>query len=581
MEFKTTVIERASNRPPNYVGGSVVNRSRERDLVEQLNPRKRMNERRCAYVRMASIIACVMAVRSLWTFRRAIRLVLGWSTLVFLPVAFSLAPGLTALGAPGDLDKSFGASGLVLTSFGAPSQANAIVVQADGKIIVAGQASAQLAIARYNPDGTLDSTFGAGGKVMTSAGQSAAGDALAIQPDGRIIAAGTVHFNTSAYDDWLIVRYNQDGSLDNSFGSAGIVTTNFGTFDAAYSVQIQLDGKLVVGGEADSQYGVARYNPDGTLDQTFAVGGKTINTSFGSGQINALALLPNGRIVVAGGSDVLGLVSFGLGMYRANGSVYKKFGDHGSVITGFGICPNLVFSTDSAGSVAIQPDGRIVAAGQTFLNCGPDLSNFAIARYESNGALDPSFGSGGKLIMGFSPVAPGVATGRELLIQPDGRIVVGGYVREPGLGIGFGLVRFNLDGSFDTTFGSGGKVTTFFGDANYRDAAMALGRDGKIIGVGTAFGLFQLARYETGIPVPVITNAFVHGKTLNVIGMNFDQGAVILLNGVAQKTSNENSDPTITLISVGAGKVIRPGDTLRVQDPNGLLSANFVFTGTT
>jgi len=110
---------------------------------------------------------------------------------------------------------------------------------------------------------------------------------------------------------------------------------------------------------------------------------------------------------------------------------------------------------------------------------------------------------------------------------------------------------------------------------------MALGRDGKVIGVGTALGLFQLARYETGIPVPIITNAFVRGKTLNVIGMNFDEGAVILLNGVPQKTSNESSDPTITLISVGAGKLIRPGDTLRVQDPNGLLSANFVFIGTT
>src|SRR5262252_1042595 len=324
-----------------------------------------------------------MAVLFPRTWRRAMRSLFGWSRPVFLfCLAFSLAPGLTAFAAPGDLDKTFGSSGLVLTSFGPPSQANAIVVQLDGKIIVAGQASAQVGIARYNPDGSLDSTFGAGGKVMTSAGQSAAADALAIQPDGRIIAAGTVHFNTIAYDDWLIVRYNQDGSLDNSFGSAGIVTTNFGTFDVAYSVQIQLDGKLVVGGEADSQYGVARYNPDGTLDQTFAVGGKTINTSFGSGQINALALLPNGRVVVAGGSDVLGLVSFGLGMYRANGSVYKKFGDHGSVITGFGICPNLVFSTDSAGSVAIQPDGRIVAAGQTFLHCGPDLSNFAIARYE-------------------------------------------------------------------------------------------------------------------------------------------------------------------------------------------------------
>jgi uncharacterized delta-60 repeat protein len=492
-----------------------------------------------------------------------------------------VAHSARALAAPGDLDPTFGTGGKVFTNLGGFSEGHAIVVQPDGKIIAAGQVrtsnGADLAIARYNVDGSLDSSFGTGGKTTTTVGDSAIAYALALQPDGKIIAVGDVHTNTVAYFDWLIVRYNPDGSLDKSFGSAGIVITNFGAFDAATSVQIQLDGKLVVGGEADSQFGLARYDPDGKPDATFGSGGTTVNQFFAKpSQVNSLALTADERIVVAGFGFRASREAFGLARYRSDGSLDRRFGDSGNVTTNFQVCPDAEPSEDGASAIAIQSDGRIVVTGFSASPCGPDLLDFALARYEPNGALDTSFGSGGKVFTTFQVQGAGL----QLFVQPDGRIIVAGSVLEMLVGYEFGIIRYNTDGTLDTSFGSGGKVRTFFGDVNFQAGSIAIGRDGKIIGLGTAVGNFVLARYETGIPIPKITNASIEGKKLIVTGVDFDSGGVILLNGMPQKTLSDSSSPGTTLIGVKAGKIVKPGDSLRVQDASGFSSPDFIFTGT-
>ena len=201
---------------------------------------------------------------------------------------------------PGDLDPSFGTGGIVTTTFfgtasGQSANAHAVALQGDGKIVAAGQTASDLsleptfALARYNPDGSLDATFGTGGTATTTFG-TMGGDAhaVALQRDGKIIAAG----NTSAGSQYVfaLARYNADGNLDATFGTGGTVTTAFGSAvesDSANAVVLQADGKIVAAGSAQIgtqsfAFGLARYNPDGSLDMTFATSGKT-TAAFGGG----------------------------------------------------------------------------------------------------------------------------------------------------------------------------------------------------------------------------------------------------------------------------------------------------------
>lgn len=204
----------------------------------------------------------------------------------------------------GLLDSSFGTGGTVIMDFsgGSVDRAFALTIQPDGKIVVAGDSDANFALARYNPDGTLDASFGNGGKVITTFGGADAASAVALQPDGKIVVAGQSDNGTSI--DFALARYNPDGSLDTSFGSGGKVATNFtgGSDDAASAVAIQFDGKIVVAGDSEGAFAVARYNPDGTLDTTFGTGGKVTTDLGGEDVIHALALQPDGQIVVVGES---------------------------------------------------------------------------------------------------------------------------------------------------------------------------------------------------------------------------------------------------------------------------------------
>ncbi|MBI2960352.1 MAG: hypothetical protein HYY28_08565, partial [Betaproteobacteria bacterium] len=381
--------------------------------------------------------------------------------------------------ADGTLDSGFGNGGTVMTAFGTSyDEPYAMALQADGKIVVAGYTRGttwDFALARYEADGKLDTGFGAGGKVITPVGTgSDIAYAVAIQPDGKIVAAGTASGTTLTF---ALVRYNADGGLDSSFGSGGKVVTQFGAGQNSLSgVAIQSDGKIVAAGSSNSRindyttsdFALLRYNADGTLDESFGTGGKVI-TAVGTGQDTAYAVATqsDGKIVAAGKSGT----SFAVLRYNSNGTLDAGFGSGGKVLTAAGA------SASSAQSVVIQSDGRIVAAGTAD-------KVFAAARYNADGALDAEFGTNGRVL---TDVGTGDDVGRAVAIQADGKLVVAGYAgnsTSTNTSIDVAMVRYNANGTLDTSFGSVGKVTTDIGTNGEYVSAMALQSDGKVIVAG-------------------------------------------------------------------------------------------------
>jgi len=219
--------------------------------------------------------------------------------------------------AQGGLDSSFGPGGMVTTFFGGDGlngdEAHSVVVQKDGKLVVGGSTTnldetKDFALARYNGNGTLDTTFGTGGKVKTTFADIDYVAALALQSDGKIVAAGMTIVNFSPM--FAVARYNSNGTLDPTFGTGGKVTTSFGGPTQAFAAAVQADGKIVVAGYAHLtngwRFALARYNSNGTLDSTFGSGGKK-TTAFGSpttAQVNSITIQPDGKIVASGGATV-------------------------------------------------------------------------------------------------------------------------------------------------------------------------------------------------------------------------------------------------------------------------------------
>ena len=341
--------------------------------------------------------------------------------------------------------------------------------------------------------GTLDSTFGTGGRVTTFfGGDGLNGDnaySIAVQTNGKIVVAG-ITTNLDDTTDFGLARYNSNGALDATFGTGGKVKTTFANFDGARAVAIQSDGKIVAAGFAhlvngDFDFALARYNSNGTLDTTFGTGGKK-TTAFGAPSVaqgNAIAIQKDGKIVVSGLTIVNNIANFAVARYNTNGTLDTTFGSGGKAVTDFG-------AHDRSFSVALQADGKIVAGGMR----GND---FALARYNANGTLDGTFGSGGKVITDFggpNEIALGVA------IRLDGKIVAVGSTFASAR-TAFAVARYNGNGTLDTTFGTGGKTTTsFVGSLGDQAFSVAIQPDGKAVVAGSAVvnlnTQFAVARYQ-------------------------------------------------------------------------------------
>jgi uncharacterized delta-60 repeat protein len=408
--------------------------------------------------------------------------------------------------ADGDLDKSFGARGMVVTEFSnSQSVARAIAIQGDGKIVAAGGignnavAVAGFALVRYNSDGSLDASFGVGGKLTTQFDGGGSAAAIAIQSDGKIVAGGFAGVLPNS--SFALVRYNSDGSLDTGFGASGKVTTPFGAGSRVNAITIQPDGKIVAAGFAGelnkaSSFAVARYNGDGSLDASFGTSGMVTTGLLDSSDANAIATQSDGKIVLAGHASTINaqrVSFFGLARYDRDGSLDTSFGTGGKVTTSLVGFPG-VFS--SAVAVVLTPDGKIVAAGTASLGGVGRASFVALAHYNSDGSLDTSFGAGGTAVTAF---LDSQSIARAIAFRPDGKTVAVGATFK-SKGSVFALARYNNDGTPDKNFGADGKVITSFTDESDDDAnAVAIQSDGKIVAGGISYELnsdFGLARYN-------------------------------------------------------------------------------------
>jgi uncharacterized delta-60 repeat protein len=363
---------------------------------------------------------------------------------------------LVRYNADGSIDLNFGVNGIASAGPGF-STGSGVAIQADGKIVTAGStfgSTNHFVLARHNSDGSLDTSYGTGGQVVTDFGSTAPFGSL-IQPDGKMVLTGGADGSL----DFGVARFNTNGSFDASFGTGGKVTTNFGgTYTAGYGVARTPDGKIVVAGIKefvgsgfDYDFAVARYNSDGSLDTSFGAGGK-VTTDFASTDDipYTVTVQADGRIVVAGMTDPGAASNFGLVRYNVDGSLDASFGTGGKVVTDFGA------NFEAANSVTMQADGKIVVAGFSFL--GAFNVDFALARYNSDGSLDTSFGNGGKVTTNFGSNNEDAVS---VVIQPDGKILVGGSTSAgPGTGADFALVRYNSDGSLDTSFGNDTPLAT-------------------------------------------------------------------------------------------------------------------------
>lgn len=376
---------------------------------------------------------------------------------------------LAALAAPGDLDPTFGVNGRVVLSPGIESYATSAAVQPGGKILLAGLVDDQepppppppapyglrasngdFLAARLNADGSLDSSFGAGGIVRTPIDLGNSGYdvawAVAAGPGGTVVLGGDA-ITPGGTRDLAFVRYTSSGDLDTSFSGDGIQTLNVGLFDSVAGVAVQPDGKIVAVGRGGTGFTVVRLQADGSLDPAFGSSG-IVDTLIGNltlrDEAAAVTLLGDGRILVAGTADYDYPYpsDFALVRYLPNGRLDPSFGLNGIVVT-------QKPGEQIVRALALTPTGGMVVAGY-------GGQAFRLARYRPAGALDPTFGTGGIV---STLIGTLYADAHAVWVQADGKVIAGGTARDglPSMWDELAVARYNADGSLDTSFGDGGK----------------------------------------------------------------------------------------------------------------------------
>ncbi len=452
----------------------------------------------------------------------------------------------------GILDNSFGTGGKTASIVGSGNSAIwSTAIQADWSIVMGGFAyngtDSDFALVRYLPDGTLDDNFGTEGIVLTDFGSgSDVIFSVAIQQDGKILAGGMA-WNGSDFD-FAAARYNTDGSLDNSFGTNGKLTTAIGSGnDKGKSLKIQADWSIVLGGTANTgsgnDFALVRYLSDGTLDNTFGTNGKVTTPVMSDNDMGFSLAIQSDWSIVLGGTAFNGTdFDFALARFTATGTLDNSFGNNGKVITQLSGYKDFIWSVD------VQPDGKILAAGYG----SPDSlhKDIGLVRYNSDGSLDNTFGNNGKVLTALSN---GDDDAYSVILQPDGKIIAGGFSADNNDVEHYALVRYNTDGTVDNTFGISGKVITTMSTGRNEIYSMALQPDGKIVAAGFSTDstgvYFSAARYLTDL-------------NLGVIDLSASGNAILIYpNPVAQNAVLEyilTKEETVTIRLVNMeGKVVK------------------------
>jgi len=422
---------------------------------------------------------------------------------------------------PGDLDPGFGVGGQQVTDFGGTYDwAYATAVQPDGRLLAAGVSNAHgtydFALARYTSDGGLDPSFGQHGLVTTDFGGSYDwANAMVLQPDGKIVLGGVS--DRSGSRDFALARYNHDGSLDRSFGQGGLLVTPVRplTTDIVRGLALQPDGKIVAAGvtyddtvslRPQGDFLVVRYTPDGGLDAGFGVGGISTTNFEGESydEPYAVVVQPDGKIVLGGVSNtgggigrIFGADNLALARYLPNGLLDPEFGAGGKVVVDAGSM------VESIRALALDPAGRIVAAGRTN---GEKRGDFLMARFLGDGSPDPAFGAGrrpGLTITDLGTAEEGLSA---VALAPDGTIVAGGIVAPQPHG-DLAVARYDSTGHFDRTFGHGGVATVDTGARDDRLRALSLQPDGDAVVAGSSETNFVVARFTATAPAKPVRPA--------------------------------------------------------------------------
>ncbi len=463
--------------------------------------------------------------------------------------------------------------------------AYSVVVQTDGKIVVAGSNGNDFSLVRYNIDGTLDKAFSDDGIVITQIGTDTdVAHSLALQSDGKLLVTG--YANMGGTDDIALVRYNVDGTLDTTFGVNGIVTTSTSNSDDhGFSVQVMPNGKIdVIGGTAYSSAGLAviRYNENGTLDTNFSSHGISTNTpkALYLDQVFAGTMQPDGKVLIA--STRWSENGFSITRFNGDGSLDPSFSGDGTAILTTGL-----IDRNGPGGIALQPDGKVLVTGTRFN--GYSSGEFILIRLNIDGTLDTSFSGDG---IANTPML-GNTEGRSIVVQANGKILVAGVTNYPD---DFAIVRYNEDGTLDTTFAEDGILISSFSNLDNGAYAMALQGDGKILVVGQSFnGANQdvaVARYNANGSLDT-TFAIAGSNSLGgTIGYTENAAAIALDSSVAIYDSElaalangagNYSGASVTVARHGGASsqdVFSSGGTLTLSGGNAVLSSVTIGTCT-
>ncbi len=460
----------------------------------------------------------------------------------------------------GLLDTSFDGDGHVLVDFGTETEfASSIAIQPNGQIVVAGVSDRSIAIGRLLPNGSLDSSFDQDGKLTQQFYTTAnSASAVAVQPDGKILVAGTAwqYSATASNHDAFVMRLNSSGSLDRTFNATGVTFINRGRYDDAKAMSLLGDGRIVVSGYANVQFStnllVARLNANGSFDNTFDLDGVRVEpisgfvNSFTGGEAHVVQA--DGSIVVSAGGRLLtfdasgnhpanGFTNvFGFQSIAAmrlspsqqlviSGTAYSRYAvailnpdkSYDTTFSGDGIrLLTIGASDDQTGRGAVQADGKLVIAGTS-------NHTFSVLRLLPTGLPDPAFARDGKAVIDLGPMSL-TARATAVAVQADGKLVIVGEVNQIGQTVGglqtethMAMVRLNSDGSLDRSFGLDGVVVTKLGGFSQANV-VKLQADGRIVvgGLG-AGGFFTVLRY---LPTGQLDRAFSGDGIFTLVGTN-------------------------------------------------------------
>ena len=425
-----------------------------------------------------------------------------------------------ALGAAGDLDPTFGTSGIVLTDVTAGGDwAQNGVILPDGRIVACGiqNSGAGFLLLRYQSNGSLDPSFGAGGKLQTAMPGSVDQTRIARQPDGKLVVAGSYFSSPNHFS--VVARYDSNGTLDPTFGTGGRVTQQIGPIGDVQGLVIQSNGGIVICGSfrvsgSITYLGLRRYDAAGVLDTGFGVGGTVTRGPGTDNHGYALALQPDGRIVAVGSTDLGG----GLGpemltfRFKSNGSPDSTFATFGRAITSVSLFPEF------AGAVALMPDGRVVVGGHIGIQSS-NTHRYAALRFLPDGTLDPNFGSAGITLTPEMGITTGYAFLTGMVLFSSGRMVLCGQATRLGSSDDFAMACLDSTGAMDASFGNGGQV--------YTDLAGG-GRD-------IANGVLSESDHKLVVLGSAGTGVLVGGPQVGVARYLFDESVV----GVAAESARD------------------------------------------